>query len=312
VERINQFEFFELGETLQKIKDFSGELDGDDVFFPVYGAHQAVDALVEGKPLELTISKACAKRLKDELWTFINRNFRTDGDDGKRQWKFPSAGDPKIGAWEWADPKAALTDFETIFREEMREAAIYRVPQRGIYDTGKLVDSADQSFPTETVTVIPQKTREDWRAAGRCLAFNLLSASGFHVARAVEGTMEAYYQAAYALPSTGKKATLNSWGDYIKALEAARSANPPKAPLVPSEKVIAEIQQMKDDYRNPIAHPRIVLSESDARMLFANGESLIIAMAQEMKAALPSVNAFSTIFGLAGAAATLGLPGPAA
>ncbi len=39
---------------------------------------------------------------------------------------------------------------------------------------------------------------------------------------------------------------------------------------------------MKDDYRNPIMHPRQVLTETDARMLFANGESLIMAMAQEI------------------------------
>ena len=37
---------------------------------------------------------------------------------------------------------------------------------------------------------------------------------------------------------------------------------------------------MKDDYRNPVMHPlRVTLTESDARMLFDNGESLIIAMA---------------------------------
>ena len=40
---------------------------------------------------------------------------------------------------------------------------------------------------------------------------------------------------------------------------------------------------MKDDYRNPVAHPRVVLEEADARMLFANGESLIIAMAQDLQ-----------------------------
>ena len=92
---------------------------------------------------------------------------------------------------ELAYGQTALSEFETIFREEMREAAIYRVPQRGIYDTAKLIDAADQSFPAEIAMAIPFKTREDWKAAGRCLAFNLLSASGFHVARAVEGTMEA-------------------------------------------------------------------------------------------------------------------------
>lgn len=302
MERINQFEFFQLGETLQKIKDLTDDIDGHAMFFPIYEAHQAVQALVRGKPMELTISKACATRLQDALWAFTEKHFRHATEDGKSAWHFPKPEDPAIASWEWAASRSALTEFETIFREEMREAAIYRVPPRGIFDTGKLVDAADQAFPADIAMVIPAKTKEDWRAAGRCLAFNLLSASGFHVARAVEGTIESYYQAAYGLSPGDKKATLNSWGDYLKALEAARTAAPPKAALVPSEKVISEIQQMKDDYRNPIAHPRIVLSEADARMLFANGESLIIAMAQEMKAVMPPPSGLAAVLGFASTA----------
>lgn len=51
----------------------------------------------------------------------------------------------------------------------------------------------------------------------------------------------------------------------------------------PAEKTLAELRQMKDDYRNPVVHPRVTLTENDARMLFNNGESLIIAMAEEIK-----------------------------
>ena len=44
---------------------------------------------------------------------------------------------------------------------------------------------------------------------------------------------------------------------------------------------------MKDDYRNPIMHPRVVLTESDARMLFNNGEmSLTIALLSSLAVAL--------------------------
>jgi hypothetical protein len=57
---------------------------------------------------------------------------------------------------------------------------------------------------------------------------------------------------------------------------------------MPQEKTIAELDQMRQDYRNPIMHPRVVLTEADARMLFANGESLIIAMAQEIAFATKS------------------------
>ena len=94
----------------------------------------------------------------------------------------------------WTIYGQALEKFEIIFNAEMREATTYFVPRLGVFFTPALVDTADQSFPDEFYAFIPEKTRNDWKAAGRCLAFNLLSASGFHVARAVEGTIESYYQ----------------------------------------------------------------------------------------------------------------------
>lgn len=83
--------------------------------------------------------------------------------------------------------------------------------------------------------------------------------------------MESYYG---VFCGTSAKALLN-WGDYLKDLEKAK--NP-----TPEGKTLSEFRQMKDDYRNPLMHPRVVLTESDARMSFNNGESLIIAMAQEI------------------------------
>ena len=304
MERINPFEFFALGETLQQLKNWKFEMPPDEVFWPLWRSHGVVDSLVKGEPAELTVSKMCAVRLRDAIMEILNKKFTQPGADGKLGWKVPSPNDEKILSWEVHSITTALTEFETVFREEMREMAAYRVPQRGIFDTARLVDSADQSFPVELAMVIPEKTKEDWRAAGRCLAFSLLSASGFHVARAVEGTIEGYYQQACGV-APPKKTTLNSWNEYLKALKAAQTAATPKTDLVPSDKVIAEIEQMKDDYRNPIAHPRIVLSEPDARMLFDNGESLIIAMAQEMKDALPAPSA---LVGLSAASALLANP----
>jgi hypothetical protein len=72
----------------------------------------------------------------------------------------------------------------------------------------------DETFPPEVLGHIPQKTRDDWIAAGQCLAFYLLSASGFHVARAVEGTLEVYYQLFCGRPGQ----TLHGWRDYHQAL----------------------------------------------------------------------------------------------
>jgi hypothetical protein len=159
----------------------------------------------------------------------------------------------------------------------MSELTTYFVPPKGIYSTAALIDSADSSFPSDIFGCIPEKAKIDWRAAGRCLAFTLYSASGFHVARAVEGVMELYYQLFSGNP--GK--ILRSWDDYHKALDKIAAAKPSPSP---EEKTLVEFDQMRRDYRNPIVHPRVSLTEADARILFNNGESLIIAMASEIKA----------------------------
>jgi len=105
----------------------------------------------------------------------------------------------------------------------------------------------------------------------------LCTASGFHVVRAVEGTLESYYQKFTNQPGV----TQVGWNDYLKDLEAIPEGTVP----APDSKTVAVIRQMKDDYRNPVVHPRVVLTEADARMLFNNGESVIIGMAQGLRAA---------------------------
>lgn len=281
MERINQFDFFNLGQKLKALRAFSGTVAAEPAFIPVWEAFHTVDQLRQGAPIQLGVSRACAAALAAKLDDVLTNHFREVDEDGDNGWKFPTAETPAIPFWRWTQVTKALDEFEMIFREEMREAATYRVPQRGIFDTPRLVDAADETFPVETLSVMTGKARDEWRSAGRCLAFNLLSASGFHVTRAVESTMEHYYNL-----FSGKSGTLRSWNDYLKALEALDDTAPHGKP---SAKTLAELRQMKDDYRNPIAHPRVVLSEPDARMLFANGESLIIAMAQEIRAVAPGL-----------------------
>jgi hypothetical protein len=87
--------------------------------------------------------------------------------------------------------------------------------------------------------------------------------------------LESYYQTFTDQPG----ATKAGWHDYLKDLEALSEGTTP----MPDPKTLAVIRQMKDDYRNPVVHPRVVLTEADARMLFNNGESAIIGMAQGLK-----------------------------
>lgn len=277
MERIDQFSFYRLGQTLKQLGKYSGDVRPIDCFFDVWTAQSALESLLRGVPIPLGVSKAAAVALNAEVSRLFDEHFRSEKGIRTSSLRFPDESDATIPPYYWSIIESSLSKFETVFAAEMAETTTYFVPRRGIFFTPALVDVADESFPQHLGPVIPNKAKEEWRSAGRCLAFNLLSASGFHVARAVEGMLEVYYQTFYQQTD----ATLKTWGDYHDKLAKLAKAEPPSSPK-PSQKVLDELKQMKDDYRNPIMHPRVVLKEGDARMLWDNGESLIIAMAEEL------------------------------
>ncbi len=177
VERINPFTFYELSQTFAKLATLPEDTRVNTTFMEVLTAHGTALNLLQGKPVPLSTSRASAHALENALQGIIDRHFSSLGEGGQRQITFPP--DNVVYApWEIAGYRQVLASFETVFREEMRETATYYVPRRGIFYTPALVDSADEAFPDELGIYIPEKTRVDWKAAGRCLAFNILSASG--------------------------------------------------------------------------------------------------------------------------------------
>jgi hypothetical protein len=199
VERINQYALYRIGRVFQQLRRIE-DVDATDAYSPLTAARRVIIGLKQGTPLPLGISEQPANDLLSALESIIDWNYyERDGkgnvvidEKGRKKRVFPEKGQLTIEVWEWSTINAALDRFETVFAEEMRDAATYYVPRRGIFSTKHLVDAADESFPKELSAVIPQKTKDDWKSAGRCLAFSLLSASGFHVARAVEGTIEVF------------------------------------------------------------------------------------------------------------------------
>ena len=271
MERINDFALYELAGALKKLSNYNDTISKSDVWFEAQAAVLALDRLLVGFPINIEFSKPSAQVLKK----FLVKEFINNKDGEIFNAIFPpKEEEEEVWGFTFSKYRELLLDFETVFGTEMRDAATYFVPRRGIYHTPSLIDRADDAIPEEIRDYVPKKSKEDWKSAGRFLAFNLHSASGFHVTRAVEGTLEHYYQF-FCQEDSGT--TLNGWSDYIVKLKGVTS-NPK-----PSSKTLAELEQMKDDFRNPLAHPRVILSETDARMLFDNGEALILGMASEIK-----------------------------
>src|SRR5262249_45791089 len=125
------------------------------------------------------------------------------------------------------------------------------------------------------------------RQAGKCIAFDLPTAAGFHLLRALENVIQSYYDSVTkgrARPATG------TMGTYIAEIE--KNGGEPK--------LAAILTQKKDHHRNPLMHPQDVLEMNEAIILFGIVQSAMMSIGMEILKASPAT-------ALAGSAATAAL-----
>lgn len=107
----------------------------------------------------------------------------------------------------------------------------------------------------------------------RCLAFDLPTASGFHIARAVESVLLGYLEELCPDAVTALNPSQRNLGSYI---ELAKGNNG-------EEKICAVLDQFRKLDRNPLIHPDAVLTMGQALVLFGTSQSIILSLATEMQ-----------------------------
>jgi hypothetical protein len=95
----------------------------------------------------------------------------------------------------------------------------------------------------------------DYSEAGKCLAFERFTSSGFHSLRSLESVIKQY-----VLTATGKLPPLNrqNWEEYIDVLGKSNA---------PAE-ILGTLRSIKDNHRNPLMHPEDILDERGAISIF--------------------------------------------
>ena len=89
---------------------------------------------------------------------------------------------------------AAMTELEITLAHEMDAMPIWFVtPCRG-YSTDILIQNAEHIFGESEIRLLSSKTIADIREAGRAIAFELITAVGFHSVRAVEAVARGYHE----------------------------------------------------------------------------------------------------------------------
>jgi hypothetical protein len=194
--------------------------------------------------------------------------------------RLQSQGSPpaQVG-WQHYPLTESLREFEPVLAAECNALDVYVVSKKRGYSTPDLIDHAEVMLSTDAVVALEDGILADVKAAGRCLAFDTPTAGGFHILRAVEAVMALYYKHV-----TGREIAKRhrNWGLYLKRLE--------KHPRADS-KILGALEHIKENYRNPITHPEITLSEGDALMVFALSLSVIELMVGVLRTTTPTLSA---------------------
>ncbi len=159
----------------------------------------------------------------------------------------------------------ALTQFETVLTAEMNVTPTYLVTKKRGYDIGDLIDRAEVAFPDDFADKVPEAVG-DIRQAGKCLAFELSTAAGFHMMRGLELVLRVYYD---AVTNGADRPDRYNMGDYLVALEQKECGD---------DKLIAVLKQIKNLHRNELMHPEATLDLNEALSLWGIVQSAITTM----------------------------------
>ena len=97
-----------------------------------------------------------------------------------------------FGNLEIAKLSQSYSKFETLFLGDLQASALYLVVPKGGFDTDRLTEAGETLFSAELTTKVPAAIG-DLKQATRCIAFELPTAAGFHLHRAHESVLRAYW-----------------------------------------------------------------------------------------------------------------------
>ena len=265
MKRINQFQFYQLGMNLHPLARVVTGTLLQNVAWDIFSAKSWLFSLLNGQfGFFLHVSKKPAETLLMALNSVL-----PDVPPGSPAPFGAIQPGTKIESWQSSWITSCLREFETVFSAELPTIATYIVSKKGIYDTADLTEHADQAIDATVRGVISEDAKTDFLQAGKCLAFELPTASGFHTMRAVEAILRQYWTLVIK-PAAGTK--LPEMAQCINDLRA-KGEDP---------KLMDILDHVRDLHRNPQMHPEAFLTTGEALRLFDIAKSAISAMGDKI------------------------------
>lgn len=255
VQRITVSWWYQLGTAIRPLRDLTNEQKALPVFMATSVAKPWVDYVASMTALPTTRTAAIAlSQAIDAAMKSAAENFQGE-----------------IGLDTAFVLRDAVSKFETILQAELAQLDTYYVVPKGNYSTASLIDAADAGLiGSYDEAVVPAAARLEMRSWGRCFAFNLPTASGFHILRATEIVVRNYITR--LSPKQELPDSARSWGKYVEILKK----------LGAEDRVVHALDQIRELHRNPLMHPEDVLDLAGADALYGLAKSVIVAIASDL------------------------------
>jgi hypothetical protein len=181
VKRVNLLQYFQLAQAVGNAKRaFSvASTKAGHIYFGGTQLIAPLQAFIDSSD-GFTSCKHSAHSLLDAIDRFEASYLQTDGT-----FEFDKL-DADLNSWQWSSLVQEVDAFIAVFTAECRDLEMYSVGQVGIYNMNSLVSKGSERFPEKYRPFISAEAMAEFDNAGRCLAFNLPTACGFHSIRGLE------------------------------------------------------------------------------------------------------------------------------
>lgn len=270
MQRVDGHYFYQVGSQIHPLAELAaGTTTWSQAHFPVVIAEGALEPLITRTVLQLRTSVqtgavllAVVREIKDRI---LDQNSAPDGQETV-DW---------VLIWRM---QTALTAFEAVLAAEMQLIPLYVVTPKGGFVLTDLIENGQVCFPPDLWEKVPEAL-PDVREATKCIAFELPTAAGFHLHRANEAVIRAYFRVVAEEQEPPKSGNM---GDYLKIMAELGAGDP---------KVIAALTQLKNLHRNPLMHPEQALESVEEAI------SLMGAVRAAVGEMLKAIPAFPALLG---------------
>jgi hypothetical protein len=263
---VHLVEFYHIGAHLYPLRELKAGEDVVKTWSKLSIAKSWLDDFFnETKHISMPHTKEAAEVLYDHIQKILNRLRLKDIEI-----EFPDTNKEPLTHTESVFLEEFVKRFEQEFRFASRDLNIFSVADIGTHSTTKLLQDAHLNLSADIRARLSNEVINDIRAAGRCLAFNIPTAAGFHILRAVEPLILQYRN---KLVGTSTPLRSRNWGAYIRDITSHGG----------DLKVIGAIDHIRQFYRNPIMHPEETLTLEYALSLFYACLSVIVQLDAAIK-----------------------------